>query len=91
VAVIFLARRNSAWGFGAGVAIAEFWNDLQLFVTNETLLVFIVGIGHLVLMVGCMAAFRRLRGGREDWWQFLARGLPALGYLGVIVATLLLR
>jgi hypothetical protein len=112
VAVIFLARRNSAWGLGAGVAIAVFWNGLQLFVTHlmqagasmlwallttgqlhrpETLLVFVAGMGHFVLMVACLAAFRRLRGGRKDWWQFLAGGLLALGYLGVIVATLLPR
>lgn len=35
VGVIMLARRDSAWGFGAGVAIALFWNGLQLFVTHN--------------------------------------------------------
>lgn len=34
VAVILLARRNSAWGFGAGFAIAVTWNSLNLFVTH---------------------------------------------------------
>src|SRR5262245_703656 len=34
VAVIVLARRNSAWGFGAGFAIAIVWNGLSLFVTH---------------------------------------------------------
>jgi len=34
VAVILLARRRSAWGLGAGVAIAIVWNSLQLFVTH---------------------------------------------------------
>ena len=34
VAVIVLTRRNSAWGFGAGVIIAVLWNGLQLFVTH---------------------------------------------------------
>jgi hypothetical protein len=31
VAVIVLTRRKSAWGFGAGVFIAVFWNTLVLF------------------------------------------------------------
>lgn len=31
IAVIVLARRDSAWGFGAGVFIATFWNVLVLF------------------------------------------------------------
>jgi hypothetical protein len=34
VAVVVLARRNSAWGFGAGAIIAIFWNGLNLFVTH---------------------------------------------------------
>lgn len=34
VAVILLTRRNSAWGFGAGVIIAVLWNALNLFVTH---------------------------------------------------------
>lgn len=34
VAVIALARRNSVWGFGAGVSIAVVWNSLNLFVTH---------------------------------------------------------
>jgi hypothetical protein len=32
--LIFLTRRNSAWGFGAGVVIATAWNSLNLFVTH---------------------------------------------------------
>jgi hypothetical protein len=35
VAVILLARRNRASGFGAGIAIAVAWNSLQLFVTQN--------------------------------------------------------
>src|SRR5271170_2127386 len=30
VAVIFLARQNNAWGFGAGVFIGTFWNFIFL-------------------------------------------------------------
>ncbi|HSP17678.1 MAG TPA: hypothetical protein VLV78_23235 [Thermoanaerobaculia bacterium] len=34
VAVVFLARRKSPWGFGAGVLIAAFWNYINLFVNT---------------------------------------------------------
>ena len=34
VAVVILARRNSPWGFGAGVTIAVAWNSLNLFITH---------------------------------------------------------
>jgi len=34
IVVILLTRRKSAWGFGAGVMIAVFWNYTNLFVTN---------------------------------------------------------
>lgn len=34
VAVIVLTRRNSAWGFGAGVIISALWNYINLFVTT---------------------------------------------------------
>jgi hypothetical protein len=34
VAVIVLARRDNAWGLGAGCIIAAFWNYMNLFVSN---------------------------------------------------------
>ena len=34
VVVVALARRNSAWGFGAGFSVAVAWNCLNLFVTH---------------------------------------------------------
>lgn len=112
VAVILLARRDSAWGFGAGFTIAVAWNSLQLFITHlmqagahelwtfigtgqlrrpDTLLVFVGGIGHFVLIVACLIAFRQLRPGKKQWWQFAAGGLLVLAYFGAIVATMLPR
>lgn len=35
VAVVTLAWRKSAMGFGAGVAVAMFWNALSVFVTGD--------------------------------------------------------
>ena len=34
VAVIVLARRNSAWGYGVGFSIAILWNAMGLFITH---------------------------------------------------------
>jgi hypothetical protein len=34
VAVIVLTRRNSPWGFGAGVIVPTAWNCLGLFITH---------------------------------------------------------
>jgi hypothetical protein len=108
VAVVVLARRNSAWGFGVGVIIPIFWNGLNLFVTHlfqagarqfwsllrtghvsrpDTLMVFVGGVAHFLLIVACMTAFLQLRPGRKLWGQFFAGGLLALAYLILIVAT----
>jgi hypothetical protein len=34
VAVVVLTRRNSPWGYGAGVIVSAFWNYINLFVTT---------------------------------------------------------
>ncbi|WP_433974763.1 hypothetical protein [Tunturiibacter lichenicola] len=34
IAIIVLSRRNSPWGYGAGLTIAMFWNAFSLFVTH---------------------------------------------------------
>jgi hypothetical protein len=112
IAVILLARRDSAWGLGAGFTIAVAWNSLQLFITHliqagahelwifvstgqtrrpETLLVFVAGVAHFVLIVACLVAFHQLRPGKKQWWQFLGGGLLVLAYFGAIVATMLPR
>ena len=57
----------------------------------DTLMVFMGAIAHCVLIVGCAVAFRQLRPGKREWWQFLGGGLLVLAYFGVIVATLLPR
>jgi hypothetical protein len=112
VAVIFLARRNSALGFGAGITIAVAWNSLEwlgphliqagahelwTFLSTghthrpDTLMVFIGGIAHIILIAACVAAFRQLHPGKKEWRQFLAGGLLVLAYFAVIAATMLPR
>jgi hypothetical protein len=48
VAIIVLTRRDSAWGFGAGVIIAVLWNGLNLFVTH----IFQEGVGQFWSLLG---------------------------------------
>lgn len=36
VAIVALAWRNSAWGFGVGLVVAGFWNWLSTFATTAT-------------------------------------------------------
>jgi hypothetical protein len=68
IAVVILARRNSMWGFGAGVTIAVIWNSLQLFV-NHLVQAGIVAFWHflstgqvqrldtMMVALGCIAHF----------------------------------
>jgi hypothetical protein len=68
VAVVVLTRRNSPWGFGAGVIIPAAWNFLNLFITHlfqagTGQFWFLVRTGHvsrpetLMVMVGGVAHF----------------------------------
>ena len=61
IAIISLVRRNSAWGFGAGVMIGVAWNSLNLFVTHlmqagMVLLWSFVRTGHLQRLDTMMVA-----------------------------------
>lgn len=73
VAVVILARRQSAWGFGAGVAIAVAWNSLNLFVT------------HLV-QAGWIAFWSFLRTGQVRRPDTMMVTLGAIGHFILIVA-----
>jgi hypothetical protein len=55
----------------------------------DTVMVFVGGVGHFVLIIACLAAFRQLRPGKKEWRQLLTGGVLALAYFGVIVATML--
>jgi hypothetical protein len=54
----------------------------------DTLAVFVGGVGHFVLIVGCLGGFRQLRPGKAEWRRFVIGGASALAYLVVIVATM---
>ena len=74
VAVIVLARRNSAWGFGAGFTIAVVWNGFSLFVT------------HLV-QVGVVAFWSWLHTGRAEQLVPMMVTLGAIGHFILIIAS----
>jgi hypothetical protein len=108
VAVVLLARRKSAWGFGAGVTIAVVWNSLNLFVTHlmqagavefwsflhtgqtrrlDTMMVLLGGVGHFLLIIASLAALFHLGAGKKELGKFIAGGVVALVYFGLIIVT----
>jgi hypothetical protein len=74
-AVIILARRNSPWGYGAGFAIAIFWNGMNLFVT------------HLI-QAGAVAFWSSLRSGHVLQLVPMMVTLGGIGHFILIVAAL---
>jgi hypothetical protein len=109
VAVIVLARRDSGWGFGAGVTVAVAWNSLNLLVTHlfqagsrefwslvrtghvhrpDTMMVFIGGVAHFILITGCLVGFLGLTPGKKQWGQFVMGGVLSLAYFALIIAAM---
>ena len=108
LAVVILARNNSMWGVGAGIAIAVVWNGNNLLVTHNIqkgvaalwsllrtgrmeefsgipMLVLLGGIGHVLIIAGCLAiAFDRRITDRK-LWKAVAGGVLVLAYLALIV------
>ena len=102
IAVIFLTRRNSSWGFGAGCIIAAFWNyifirgaapDIWALLTGratrpDVALQLAATVAHFLLIIACAAGFMRLKPGAKQWGMFLAGGVVAVTYLLVLMITL---
>ena len=101
VAVVVLTRRRSAWGFGAGVFIAVFWNVLVLFrsplgheaisgnaLRPDVLIQLLAACGHMLIIVACLVGFWQIRPAARQWGQFVAGGLLAIGYLLLMAFTL---
>jgi hypothetical protein len=74
VAVIVLARRRSAWGFGAGFTIAIVWNGFSLFVT------------HLIER-GAVAFWSSLRSGHVEQLVPMMVALGGIGHFILIFAS----
>ena len=54
-----------------------------------TLMVFVASIAHLILIIGCLAAFRQLHPAKKEWLGFAAGGVLVLAYFFLVVALLL--
>lgn len=76
VAVVALARRNSVWGFGAGTAVAIFWNGLELFVTH-------------LMQAGAVVFWSFLRTGQVQRLDTMMVTLGGIGHFILIIACLL--
>jgi len=101
VAVIVLARKQSAWGLGAGVVVPAFWTALLLFrspvgtalvhgqVSQPDVFLQLFGaVGNCLIIVACLAAFLGVRPAGRKWAQFAAGGALSLGYLLTAVFTI---
>ncbi len=75
VAVIILAHRNSAWGFGAGFAIGIVWNSLSLFVTH-------------LMQVGAVAFWTSVHTGHIEQLVPMMVALGGIGHFILIIASL---
>jgi hypothetical protein len=53
----------------------------------DTLMVFVGGVAHFLLIVACMAGFLQLRPAKKHWLQFFGGGLLAFAYFALIIAT----
>jgi hypothetical protein len=75
VAIVILARRNSAWSFGAGAIMAVAWNSLNLFVTHNT-------------QAGLVALWSFLHTGRAQRPLTIVILLGGIGHLVLMLACL---
>lgn len=76
IAVVVLARRNSAWGYGAGFSVAILWNAMGLFIT------------HLI-QAGAIAFWLWLRTGHAEQFVPMAVTLGGIGHFILIFASIL--
>jgi hypothetical protein len=102
VAVIALARRNNAWGFGAGAFIGVFWNfiflraawrDIGSLLTGsafrpDVALQLAAAMAHFLLIAACISGIWRMRRDSAAWTSALAAGAMAVGYLVVLMIIL---
>jgi len=75
IAVIVLVRWNSAWGYGAGLAVAIVWNAMNLFVSH-------------LMQVGALAFWSSLRTGHVEQLVPMMVMLGGIGHFILIIAAL---
>jgi hypothetical protein len=75
VAIVILARRNSAWGFGVGVTIGVVWNSLNLFVTH-------------LMQAGAVAFWSFVRTGQVRRLDTMMVTIGGIGHFILLIACL---
>lgn len=75
VAIVVLAYRNSAWGFGAGATMAVAWNSLNLFVTH-------------LMEVGALSFWHLVRTGRVEGLVPMMVALGGIAHFILLAACL---
>jgi hypothetical protein len=75
VAILILARRNSAWGFGAGFTIGVVWNCLETF-------------GPHLMQAGAVMFWSFLRTGQVQHLETMMVPIGGIGHFILIIACL---
>jgi hypothetical protein len=75
VAVVVLARRNSAWGFGAGFTIAVVWNCLETF-------------GPHIMQAGAVMIWSFLHTGQVQHLETMMVPIGGIGHFILIIACM---
>jgi hypothetical protein len=72
------------------VGAGQLWSFLRTGRVSrpDTLMVFVGGVAHFLLIVACVAGFLQLRPVKKHWLQFLGGGLLAFAYFAMIIATM---
>jgi hypothetical protein len=76
IVIVILARRNSTFGFGAGVTIGVVWNSLNLFVTH-------------LMQAGVVALWSFVRTGQVQRLDTMMVAVGGLGHFILIIACLM--
>jgi hypothetical protein len=92
VAVFISAAWNSLNLFVTHLFVAgaaSFWSFIHTghLIRPETVMVFVGGLAHFLLITACMAGFLRLRPGKKQWYRFFAGGLLVLAYMALIIVV----
>jgi hypothetical protein len=102
IAIIFLSRQNSAWGFGAGVFVGAFWNFIFLRGASRDIWALLSGgtfradvalqlaaaMSQFLLIAACFSGIWRKRRDSTAWFISLAGGVLAVGFLVALMAIL---
>ena len=68
--------------------VFTFWTFLRTGQVRrvDTMMVTRGGIGHFILLIGCMAALLARPTKNKQWWKFVGGGVTTLAYFALIVA-----